>query len=101
MVGFDEGLDGADAVVIGEGCLDEQTLHGKAPAVVAARARVAGVPVLAVAGRVTLSPDQLEAAGIRAALAVTEAAPSLEDATASPDRWLEVLGHRLAQRLPR
>ena len=44
-------LDGVDLVVTGEGALDEQTLHGKAPAGVAAAARAAGVPVVAVCGR--------------------------------------------------
>ena len=42
-------------MITGEGSLDEQTLHGKAPAGVAAAARAAGVPVVAVAGRNLLS----------------------------------------------
>ena len=51
LTGLEEALAGADLVVTGEGSLDEQTLHGKAPAGVAAAARRAGVPVVAVAGR--------------------------------------------------
>ena len=42
----------ADLVITGEGSLDSQTLGGKGPAGVAALARAAGVPVLAIAGRV-------------------------------------------------
>jgi glycerate kinase len=45
-------LASADLVITGEGSLDEQTLGGKGPAGVAALARAAGVPVVAVAGRV-------------------------------------------------
>jgi glycerate kinase len=42
----------ADLVITGEGSLDSQTLGGKGPAGIAALARAAGVPVVAVAGRV-------------------------------------------------
>ncbi|MFE2869838.1 glycerate kinase, partial [Embleya sp. NPDC059259] len=52
LLGFDELLDGARLVVTGEGSLDRQTLHGKAPAGVAAAARARGVPVAVVCGRV-------------------------------------------------
>ncbi len=52
LVGFAEQLHGADVVIAGEGKLDDQTLAGKTPAFVAARARAAGAAVLAVAGQV-------------------------------------------------
>ncbi|GAA1866083.1 glycerate kinase [Pseudonocardia ailaonensis] len=63
LVGFAEALDGADLVVTGEGALDRQTLHGKGPAGVAAAARAAGVPVVAVCGRCDLDPAGLAGAG--------------------------------------
>ena len=44
LIGFAAALDGAELVVTGEGSLDEQTLHGKAPAGVAAAARRPGCP---------------------------------------------------------
>lgn len=47
-----ERIAAADLVITGEGSLDAQTLGGKGPAGVAALARAAGVPVVAVAGRV-------------------------------------------------
>ncbi len=47
-----ERVAAADLVITGEGSLDAQTLGGKGPAGVAALARAAGVPVVAVAGRV-------------------------------------------------
>ncbi|HEY7278574.1 MAG TPA: glycerate kinase [Trebonia sp.] len=50
-MGFGAAVADADLVVTGEGSLDEQTLHGKAPAAVAGAARAAGVPVVAVVGR--------------------------------------------------
>ena len=42
LVGFHEQLAGADLVITGEGALDEQTLHGKAVAGIAAAAAAAG-----------------------------------------------------------
>ncbi len=55
-VGFDARMRAARAVVTGEGCLDRQSLVGKAVSEVATRARQAGVPCHAVVGR-----DELDA----------------------------------------
>lgn len=49
--GLDEALDGALAVITGEGRLDATTLAGKAVSEVARRAAGAGVPVHAIVGR--------------------------------------------------
>jgi glycerate kinase len=77
LVGLDAALDGADLVVTGEGAFDAQTLRGKAPSEVAARARSAGVPCVVLAGAVQVPPDRLAAAGIAAAHAMTEVEPDL------------------------
>ena len=78
LVGIERHLRGAGLVVTGEGAIDEQTLHGKAVAGVATAARSAGVPTVAVAGRVLLTPARLAEAGIVAAYALSdlEADPS-------------------------
>ncbi|WP_175410481.1 glycerate kinase [Streptomyces sp. TRM64462] len=75
ILGFTEALDRATLVITGEGSLDEQTLHGKAPAGVAAAARAAGIEVVAVCGRLALPPEALGRAGIRRAYALTELEP--------------------------
>lgn len=54
MTNFDESLRGADLVITGEGSLDEQTLHGKAPFGVAIRAGALNIPVVGLAGRIPL-----------------------------------------------
>ena len=51
-VKFATHLKEADLVITGEGCLDTQTLEGKAPFGVAKVARSAGVPVICLAGSV-------------------------------------------------
>lgn len=51
-LGMESRIAAADLVITGEGSLDSQTLGGKGPAGVAAMAKAAGIPVVAVAGRV-------------------------------------------------
>ena len=63
VLGFAPALARATLVITGEGSLDEQTLHGKAPAGVAAAARAAGMEVVAVCGRLALPPEALGRAG--------------------------------------
>ncbi|MFI1577219.1 glycerate kinase [Embleya sp. NPDC020630] len=96
LLGFAELLDGARLVVTGEGSLDAQTLHGKAPAGVAAAARARGVPVAVVCGRVELSRDRLDAAGIVAAYALTDLGP---DSLTRAGALAEIAGERLARDL--
>jgi glycerate kinase len=91
LVGLDEALEGAALVITGEGSLDEQTLHGKGPAEVAARARRAGVPCLGMAGVVRLSPGQLTGAGFVAAAALTDVEPDVDRCLADPERILAQL----------
>lgn len=52
LVGLDAALDGADWLITGEGRTDSQTLAGKAPFVVAQRARRAGVAPTLLSGAV-------------------------------------------------
>jgi glycerate kinase len=96
VVGFADALAHADLVVTGEGRLDAQTLHGKAPAGVAAAARAAGVPVVAVCGVRDLDDDRLWAAGFAAAHALTEWCPDEAQCRAAPGPLLESIGRTLA-----
>ncbi len=95
LIGFDALVAGAALVITGEGALDEQTLHGKAPAGVAAAARRAGVPVLAVCGRCLLPPGRLAEAGIEAAYALTDVEPDITRCMAAPGPLLEQLAGRI------
>ena len=84
LVGLADALDGAALAVTGEGALDEQTLHGKAPSEVAIRARAAGVPCLAVAGVIRLPAERLAEAGFVAAHGLTEVEPDVARCLAGP-----------------
>lgn len=98
LTGFHDALDGAGLVVTGEGRLDAQTLHGKAPAGVAAAAGAAGVPVVAVAGQVALDPAAVRAAGFAAAHALTDLAADRAEAITGAARLLARIGARIAAR---
>lgn len=56
LTGFDKALQEADLVITGEGSIDEQTLHGKAPAAVAMAAKQKGIKVIGVAGKLPVDP---------------------------------------------
>ncbi|MES2427028.1 MAG: glycerate kinase [Bacteroidota bacterium] len=55
---FNAALQAADVVITGEGSIDEQTLQGKAPAVVAALAKAKGIKVIGLAGKVPINPSR-------------------------------------------
>ncbi len=98
MTAFADHLDGARLVITGEGSLDAQSLYGKAPVGVAraAAAHDPAAPVIAVSGVSSLSPDQLRAAGIAAAYALTDIEPDVAACRANPGPILERLAARIA-----
>ncbi|MGP3982248.1 glycerate kinase [Streptomyces sp. KR80] len=96
VLGFAPALERADLVITGEGSLDEQTLHGKAPAGVASAARARGKRAVAVCGRRVLSDEALAAAGIARAYALTDLEPDPAVCIAHAGPLLERLAERLA-----
>ncbi len=99
LVGFDHLLRGADLVITGEGSLDEQSLAGKAPVGVAVAAGRADppVPVVAVAGRTTLSAPRLREAGIARAYPLDVLEPDLATSIAQAKPLLRRIGTHIAQ----
>ncbi|MFD3628910.1 glycerate kinase [Streptomyces sp. DSM 116494] len=97
VLGFAPALERADLVITGEGSLDEQTLHGKAPAGVATAARAAGKEVIAVCGRLALPPEALGRAGIRWAYALTDLEPDVATCIAEAGPILERTAERIAR----
>jgi glycerate kinase len=99
LLSFTGHLRGARLVITGEGALDRQTLHGKAPVGVArATASAApGVPVVAVAGICSLTPDQLRSAGISAAYALADIEPDLARCREQAGPLLENLAVNVAR----
>ncbi|GAA3986080.1 glycerate kinase [Streptomyces plumbiresistens] len=97
VLGFGPALEKATLVITGEGSLDEQTLHGKAPAGVAAAARAQGKEVIAVCGRLALPPEALGRAGIRRAYPLTDAEPDVAKCIAEAGPILERVAEGIAR----
>jgi glycerate kinase len=98
LLHFDQAVNTCDIVITGEGSMDDQTLNGKLPAVVARRS--APRPVYAVVGRnlLTVSQQQrLGLQGIQSLSAMTTADPST-DATLSAT-LATLAGSRIAEQL--
>ena len=97
LLDFDAALDGTDLVITGEGSLDTQTLAGKAPAGVAQAAARRGIPVVAVAGRSTLTEDELARTGIGAVYTLSDLEPDPARSSAEADVLLRRVGRALAR----
>ncbi|GAB7105566.1 glycerate kinase [Streptomyces phaeofaciens JCM 4814] len=97
VLGFAPALERAELVITGEGSLDEQTLHGKAPAGVAAAARAAGKEVVAVCGRLALPPQALGRAGIRRAYPLTDVEPDVATCISDAGPILERVAERIGR----
>ena len=89
LVGLATALEGADLLITGEGSLDGQSLRGKTPVGVARLAQAAGVPVIALAGRLGEGYQALYGAGIAAAFSLVPGPLSLEQACARTALELE------------
>jgi len=98
LLSFAGHLPGARLVITGEGALDTQTLHGKAPVGVArVTAAVApDLPVVAVAGVCSLTAEQLKSAGISAAYALADIEPDLSRCREQAGPLVEDLAELLA-----
>ncbi|WP_104137609.1 glycerate kinase [Arthrobacter sp. ZGTC131] len=92
-------MAGADLVITGEGSLDEQSLLGKTPMGVARAAALAGVPVLAVCGRTTLTPEQQQDSGFRQVYPLTALEAKVDICIAEAATLLEQLGTNIGLEL--
>lgn len=86
---FDRLLTQADIVITAEGSLDGQTPFGKVPAEVARRAKLVGLPVIALAGTIGKGCAQNFEHGIDAFQSILKRPCTLEEAIAKAERLLE------------
>lgn len=99
LLNFEEHLQDCDLVITGEGRMDDQTLHGKLPAIVARRA--APIPTIAVVGRSDISEPARLTMGLTAVHAITdltEQDPATDPALSA--RLLEKAGLTIALPTP-
>ena len=92
-------LTAADLVITGEGRFDDQSLHGKVISALAAGAAARSMPVLVLAGQVTLDGAALRAAGISAAFSLVDIAGSVRLAIDDAANQLSRLARKTASRM--
>ncbi|WNJ97392.1 glycerate kinase [Vibrio ruber] len=86
-----------DLVITGEGCLDSQSLNGKVPVGIARLAKRYGKPVIAIAGSVKSTHQQLREVGIDAAFGTVQSVMTLEDALTQASHHLEQTTAQIAR----
>jgi glycerate 2-kinase len=94
--GLEEQLVGAQLCITGEGRLDMQSLNGKAVSAVAAAARRAGVPCLALCGSLDLLPGMVRRMGLTAAFPINRSLMLEPDALAATETNLAAMSAALA-----
>lgn len=95
-VGLEQALAGADLVITGEGKIDAQSIHGKAPLGVARAASRQGIPAVGIAG--TLGPgwEQLQAYGMTALFSMVPGPCTLSEALAAAEENLQSTARNVA-----
>ncbi|HEU4667431.1 MAG TPA: glycerate kinase [Arthrobacter sp.] len=88
LTGLAGQLGGTDLVITGEGSMDSQSLTGKAPIALADAARERGIPVIVVAGRILVTPEELAEHGVVAAAQLLDVAPTPQDAIGNAAKYL-------------
>jgi glycerate kinase len=96
---LDRHLQGARAVITGEGSLDGQSLRGKAAVGVRRRAEAYGVPTFAVAGVSALTPAEVRGAGFAGVYALSDVEPDRDRSMSNAAALLAVVTEELARRL--
>jgi glycerate kinase len=91
-----QAIAGADWVITGEGCFDEQSLRGKVVSGVAKAARSAGAKVAVLAGQVLLPRDKYRDLGVADAFACMTDQMPLADAMANSEHLLAQTARQFA-----
>lgn len=86
----------ANLVITGEGKIDGQTIFGKTPVGVAKTAKKYGVPVVGIAGSVSMDSDIVHEHGIDAVFSIVPGITSLEDAFTHAAEYVERTASNIA-----
>jgi glycerate 2-kinase len=101
VIRFEEAVRDADLVITGEGRIDSQTVHGKAPVGVAKRAKAvaADVPVVGIAGSIGPDYEAVFEHSIDAVFSVVNGVVTLEEALANGSVNVEKTAENIARLL--
>jgi glycerate kinase len=93
MTGFDAAAKQADVIITGEGHLDGQSAQGKLIQGLCGRAGI--TPVIALSGKLSASPEQLKAIGLKAAYCINAEEKPLAEMLANTAANLEKTAAKL------
>ena len=93
MTGFDAAAGAADLIITGEGHLDGQSAQGKLIQGLCGRAKT--TPVIALCGKLSATPDQIKAIGLKAAYCINAQERPLPEMLANTAVNLERTAERL------
>ena len=79
LVDFDKKINGADYIITGEGCADEQSCNGKVMQGVGLRAKKQGIPAIGLCGMIKEGAQKLHDYGITTLLQTSDESTSFED----------------------
>lgn len=99
LLDFNSAVKGCDVVLTGEGCLDEQSLAGKLPVVVAARVHVLNIPVIAVVGTNQLQAEAIARVGISRVYSLDQRNPRCVDDPELSKEMLKQIGKLISDEL--
>lgn len=99
VLDIDGALQHCDLVVTGEGSLDQQSLAGKLPIVLAARARARNIPVVAVVGTCRMSKEEYLATGISKVYTLDEMDPRCATDSKLSLKLLAQIGEKIGHAL--
>src|SRR5690606_31560721 len=94
--GFEEQVRKADVVITGEGKMDDQTLHGKVVAGVAALAKKYNKPLIGVTGVDALSEGERKKLRLREVFSITEHGHDADPITAAAQILKRMAGDFIA-----
>jgi glycerate kinase len=99
VIQFDRMIEGSDLVITGEGCIDHQTIMGKAPSGVLKAATKQGIPTIAIGGSVVWC-EELRSSGFAAIEACTPEGMPLDEAMSPTTAKENIIctAKRIAQR---
>jgi glycerate kinase len=94
MTGFDAAARNADLIITGEGHIDGQSAQGKLIQGLCGRSH--GTPVIALCGKLSASPDQIKAIGLKAAYCINREEKPLAEMLANTASNLEQTARSLS-----
>lgn len=94
---FDQHLEGVRLVFTGEGRIDAQDVFGKAPIVVARRAKVRGIPVVVIVGSIGAGHESVYEHGVSSVVSIVNRPMTIEAAVAQTKPLIVEAAERAAR----